>query len=89
MDQKIGQKINRVKINDINGKKFNKKDTYAIITNDFLAGGGDTYFSFKNASAQMDTGVLLDAAVVDYITEVLGGVVGSKYAAPQGRITIK
>ena len=83
------KKITRVTINDVNGKKFNKKDVYAVITNNFLAAGGDTYYAFAAASGQFDTGVPLDEAVMAYITEELGGVIGTDYAKPQGRITVK
>ena len=82
-------KINRVKITGINGKAFDKNAVYAVVTNDFCASGGDTYYIFKKASAQFDTGRALDEVLIDYIKTVLGGVVGSEYADPQGRITIK
>ncbi|MBO4415058.1 MAG: 5'-nucleotidase C-terminal domain-containing protein, partial [Lachnospiraceae bacterium] len=81
--------IQRVTIDEINGKKFDPDAVYAVVTNNFCAAGGDTYYVFKNASAQFDTGIVLDEAVVEYIQTVLGGVIGSKYAEPQGRITIK
>ena len=81
--------IQRVTIDEINGKKFDPDAVYAVVTNNFCAAGGDTYYVFKNASAQFDTGIVLDEAVVDYIQTVLGGVIGSQYAEPQGRITIK
>ena len=83
------KKITRVTIDSINGKKFDKDATYAVVTNNFTAAGGDTYYAFKNASSQFDTGIVMDEAVVEYIQTVLGGVVGSQYAEPQGRITIK
>ena len=81
--------IKRVTINEINGKAFDKDAVYAVITNDFCMAGGDTYSIFKNASAQFDTGIVMDEAVVEYVQTVLGGVIGSQYAEPQGRITIK
>ena len=80
--------INRVTIDSINGKDFDPEATYAVITNNFLAAGGDTYYAFASASAQFDTGIPLDEALMSYITEELKGVVGKQYAAPQGRITI-
>ena len=80
--------INRVTIDSINGKAFDPEATYAVITNNFLAAGGDTYYAFASASAQFDTGIPLDEALMSYITEELKGVVGEDYAAPKGRITI-
>ena len=77
--------INRVTINSINGKEFKANDTYAVVTNNFCAEGGDTYYAFAAATSKFDTGVTLDMAV-DYITTELKGVIGEQYAAPQGRI---
>ena len=78
--------INRVTINSINGKEFKANDTYAVITNNFCAEGGDTYYAFAAATSKFDTGVTLDMAVMEYITTELKGVIGEQYAAPQGRI---
>ncbi len=80
--------INRVVINSINGKEFKADDTYAVVTNNFVAGGGDTYYAFAAASAQFDTGIPLDEAVMEYVTKELKGVIGTQYAAPQGRILL-
>lgn len=102
--------IKRVTIDEINGKPFDENATYAVITNDFVAAGGDTYYAFANESddsaesinlrgrarntvnvksvEQFDTGRPLDEVLMQYITEELGGVVGSQYENPQGRITV-
>ena len=78
--------INRVSINSINGKEFKVDDTYAVVTNNFVADGGDTYYAFAAATSKFDTGMTLDVAVMDYITKELKGVIGEQYAAPQDRI---
>ena len=80
--------INRITIKTVNGKVFDKDATYAVITNDFLAAGGDTYYAFAAAQTQFDTGLPLDEILMEYITVELNGVVTDKYAAPQGRLTI-
>ena len=80
--------INRVTIESVNGKEFKADDTYAVITNNFCAGGGDTYYAFASAETVIDTGIPMDVAVMDYITNQLKGVVGETYAKPQGRITV-
>ena len=80
--------INRVTINAINGKDFDAEATYAVVTNDFLAAGGDTYYSLSVSEKITDTGAPLDEVLMQYITEVLDNNVGEKYAEPQGRITI-
>ena len=73
---------NRVTIESVNGKEFKADDTYAVITNNFCAGGGDTYYAFASAETVIDTGIPMDVAVMDYITNQLKGVVGETYAKP-------
>ncbi len=80
--------FNRVTIESVNGQTFDENATYSVITNNFCAAGGDTYYAFAAASSQFDTGLTLDEVVMDYITTVLGGVVGQEYAEPDGRMTI-
>lgn len=79
--------INRVTIDSINGKDFDAKATYAVVTNDFCSAGGDTYYAFKSAKAHISDEVfVLDEVLMSYITDELKGVVGEQYAEPQGRI---
>ena len=80
--------INRVTINNVNGREFDENATYAVITNDFMAAGGDTYYAFASSENKFDTDIPLDEAVMAYITDSLGGVVGEDYATPKGRIHI-
>ena len=80
--------INRVTISSINGKDFDPEATYAVITNNFVAGGGDTYYAFAAATNQFDTGLPLDEVVMEYITKELKGVIGEAYAEPAGRIVV-
>ena len=81
--------IARVTINSINGQEFDPEATYAVVTNDFVAAGGDTYYALSVSDVITDTGIPLDEALMQYITEELGGVItAEKYAEPQGRITI-
>ncbi|MBR4424571.1 MAG: 5'-nucleotidase C-terminal domain-containing protein, partial [Oscillospiraceae bacterium] len=76
--------IQRVSIQSINGKAFDPEATYAVVTNNFCAAGGDTYYAFVAAAAQFDTGIPMDEALVDYIKTELNGVIGETYAAPRG-----
>jgi 5'-nucleotidase/UDP-sugar diphosphatase len=80
----------RVKIESVGGQPFDLEALYTIATNDFTAAGGDTYYVFRypNATSGYKTGVALEDALVNYVTTVLGGVVGQDYANPQGRITV-
>lgn len=80
--------IQRVTINSINGMEFDEEATYAVVTNNFCAAGGDTYYAFASTTDQFDTGIPLDEALMAYITDALGGVVGEEYAEPEGRIFV-
>jgi hypothetical protein len=80
--------IQRVTIENVNGQDFDPEATYAVVTNNFCAAGGDTYYAFKAASDQFDTSIPMDEALMDYVDEVLGGVIGAQYARPMGRILI-
>ena len=81
----------RVTIESVGGEAFDPEALYTIASNDFTAAGGDTYYAFAYpyANSGIDTGVSLEDALINYTTEVLGGVVGEEYAQPQGRITVK
>lgn len=82
----------RVTIQAVGGQAFDPEALYNIATNDFTAAGGDTYYAFRyaNQTSGYVTGVALEDALVDYVTEELGGkVTEAQYGAPQGRITIK
>ena len=81
--------INRVTVDSVNGKPFDPEATYGVITNDFVAAGGDTYYAFGSAEDKFDTGFPLDEVLMDYINEVMGGVIDDRYAQPAGRIKIK
>ena len=73
-------------IDNVNGKAFDPTATYAVVTNNFVAGGGDTYYAFAAATDQFDTGLPLDEVVMEYITKELKGVIGEEYALPGDRI---
>lgn len=77
--------IQRVTINAINGEPFDPNATYAVVTNNFCAAGGDTYNVFFNSSSRFDTGIPMDEAVMAYVTDVLGGkITAEKYGQPRG-----
>ena len=77
--------IQRVNITKINGEPFDPNAIYAVVTNDFLSAGGDTYYSFKEARAQFDTGIPMDEAVMEYVDVNLKNVVSAEpYGEPRG-----
>lgn len=87
--------INRVTITSVNGKDFDPAATYALVCDNFLLNGNDTYYTLKAAkeaegAAHINNGngVKVRDAVALYIKEVLNGTIGETYAKPQGRITI-
>ncbi len=80
--------IQRVTIESINGKPFDINKTYALVTNDFLAAGGDTAYILGEKSAY-ETGKVLDELLEEYITEELGGVLtAEKYGNSRGDQTL-
>ena len=80
--------INRVTINAVNGEPFDENATYAVVTNNFCAVGGDTYNVFARSSSSFDTGIPLDEALIAYISEVLNGTITAEaYAEPRGSQT--
>ena len=82
--------IRRVFLRSVNGLDFDPQAKYAVVTNNFCAVGGDTYYAFKAASAQFDTSIPLDEALMSYITEELKGVIpAEKYASPRGDQTYR
>ena len=50
----------------------------------------NTYYAFKRANLtnSVSTGISLEDALIEYITEDLNGVIGEDYAAPKGRIDV-
>ena len=83
--------IKRVTIESINGEPFDPEATYAVVTNNFCAVGGDTYNVFKNAyvaGSTFDTSIPMDEAVMQYITNALNGTITAEtYGEVQGRAT--
>ncbi|MBQ9252657.1 MAG: bifunctional metallophosphatase/5'-nucleotidase [Clostridia bacterium] len=80
--------INRVTITAINGEAFDENATYAVVTNNFCAAGGDTYNVFGRSTSSFDTGIPMDEAVMAYVEDVLAGKISADtYAEPQGRET--
>ena len=80
--------IQRVTIQSVQGQPFREDDTYAVVTEDFTAMGGDTYYVF-GTKERSDNGDLMDELVMEYITEELGGVIpASEYKDIRGNVTI-
>ena len=83
--------IKRVTITSINGEPFDPAATYAVVTNNFCAAGGDTYNVFMrayNEGSGFDTGIPMDEAVVAYISDVLNGnITAEQYGEPRGAQT--
>ena len=83
--------LKRVTITAVNGEPFDPEATYAVVTNNFCAAGGDTYNVFMrayNEGSGFDTGIPMDEAVVNYITDALEGkITAEAYGEPSGRET--
>ena len=83
--------IKRVTITAINGEAFDPEATYAVVTNNFCAAGGDTYNVFMRAYEEgsgFDTGIPMDEVVMNYITDALGGAITAEaYGETRGSET--
>ena len=57
----------------VNGDPIEPAKTYRIVTNNFVAGGGDGFNSIKDAKGQrIETGILDRDALVDYLKQFKG-----------------
>lgn len=89
--------INRVTITSVDGTDFDVDATYAVVADNFLMKGNDTYYTLKEAAAAEGGYVEISSfgglktrdIVARYIAEVLGGSIGAPYGTAQGRITVQ
>lgn len=91
----VADSINRVAITSVNGQPFDPDAVYALVCDNFLMNGNDTYYTLKAAKeaegakyVNNGNGVKVRDAVAMYIEHELDGTVGESYAKPQGRITV-
>jgi len=79
----------RVKNVTVNGEPLDLNKTYTLATNNYIIkNGGDGYNMFMDNKLLLDSISLDNAALITYLNEDLGGVIGEEYAEPQGRIRI-
>ncbi len=69
----------------VGGEPIDPEKIYTVASHDYmLKNGGDGYTMFQDNTLLLD-GILLDNQVlINYIVEVLGGVIGEEYAKPYG-----
>ena len=87
--------VQRVKILRVGDKAFDPEAKYAVVADNYVLNGNDTYYVFKDAKAAQGAkyvnngnGVKTRDVVAQYVKSQLNGVVGSAYAKPQGRIAV-
>jgi 5'-nucleotidase/UDP-sugar diphosphatase len=78
---RVAQKCENI---HINGNRMDPDRTYRIVTNSFLASGGDGYKMFLNAVGKYDSSILQRDVLIEYI-KYLGGSLRPKET---GRINI-
>ena len=79
----------RVKNVTVNGEPLDLNKIYTLATNNYIIkNGGDGYNMFLDNELILDSISLDNAALITYMNDFLGGVIGEEYAEPQGRITI-
>lgn len=73
----------------VDGQPLDLNKTYTVASHDYMIkNGGSGYVMFKDNRLLQDCTMLDNQLLIDYITNTLGGSVGSEYADPygQGRI---
>ena len=82
--------VNRVTIQSVNGKAFDPKALYAVITSNANYNGMDASYVCleKDADKSAVTSALVTDVVWMYIQEKLGGVIGTNYASTESRVTV-
>lgn len=81
----------RVKNVMVGGEPLDLNKTYTLASHNYmLKDGGDGYTMFGGCNILKDEVMIDNQVLITYITESLGGNVGSEYAEPygQGRITV-
>ena len=81
----INYKTGQVEDVLINGEPIDPNKIYKVVTNSYMAAGGDGYKVFKNAIDKYDASIMQRDVLIMYIQEVLNGVVTPEI---KGRIKI-
>lgn len=80
----------RVKNVMVNGEPIDLEKTYTVASHNYLLlNGGDGMSMFKDCNVVAKEITLDNQALIDYITEDLGGTVGEEYSDPHGDGRIK
>ena len=66
-DTRLEAKAKVTEIKLANGKLINPAGVYSVATNDFIAGGGDFFETFKLGTNKEDTKVIIRDAVLEYV----------------------
>ncbi len=86
--------IQRVTIDEIGGKPFDPEATYAVVADNYLLSGNDTYYTLKEARdagakyVNNGGGVKTRDIVLQYLTKQYNGVADKPYDAVEPRITV-
>ena len=63
---------------------------YTLASNNYIVkDGGDGYSMFSDCEIQIDGSIMDYQVILDYLTDTLGGSIGTAYAQTEGRITVQ
>ena len=85
--------LGRVTVDEVNGRPFDLKAVYAVITSNANFNGMDSSYMFKAAAEQNEKSTITTAVVRDviwlYIMGEMNNVISADYAGANGRITVR
>ena len=91
----VADSVNRVTITEVNGETFDPGATYALVADNYILNGNDTYYTLKNAKdagskyINNGAGVLTRDIVAMYLAAQDSGKIAKLYVQPQERIAVR
>ena len=82
VDEAMPRRVSSVKVGD---KDIDPEGVYKLATNDFILMDGDGFTMFRQSEVLEESDSADSEALLEYITETLGSVVGEEYADPYGQ----
>ena len=90
VDSSAGVKNVEVLQDDGSYEPIDANETYTLASHDYmLRQGGDGFTMFTDNETVIEEGMVDYQILITYISDHLGGIIGERYSAPDGRITVE